>query len=118
MRRWVSVVELPEFMARAAKLMTVEERHALINHLAKNPMAGEVIQGTGGVRKVRWAIGCRGKSGGVRVIYYYYDESLPILLFTLFAKNEKVTLTRGEKADLRQLVRTIVKEHRTKKKER
>ena len=112
---WVSVAELPEFVSRAEKRMTEEERHALIDYLARNPKAGDVIRGTGGIRKLRWAVGGRGKSGGVRVIYYFYDESLPIFLFTVFAKNEKVSLNQSENNELRQLVAAIVKEHKAKR---
>lgn len=113
---WVSVAELPEFVSRAEKRMNEEERHTLIDYVAQNPKAGDVVRGTGGVRKLRWAVGGRGKSGGVRVIYYFYDESMPIFLFTVFAKNERASLSQWEKNELRQLVTAIVKELKANRK--
>jgi hypothetical protein len=60
--------------------------------LASDPECGGVMQGTGGVRKVRVAVGGRGKSGGARVIYYFHgSDLLPILIFAVFTKNEKRT---------------------------
>lgn len=69
---------------------------------------GDVMRGTGGVRKLRWGKGGRGKSGGVRVIYYFHDERLPLYLLTLFAKNEQANLTARERNVLAALVDTLV----------
>ena len=77
-------------------------------YLAAFPKAGDVIPGTGGVRKLRWARGGRGKSGGVRVIYYYHSEKLPLYLLTVFAKGERVDLTQGERNELAGLVDVLV----------
>lgn len=66
-----TVVETPIFQRRAAKLLSDAERSALIEFLARHPESGDEIQGTGGVRKVRFAAGGKGKSAGVRVIYYF-----------------------------------------------
>jgi hypothetical protein len=68
---------------------------------------GEIIQGTGGVRKVRVALPGRGKSGGARVIYYFHSERLPVFALTLFAKNEKADLTAAERNAMAKVVRTI-----------
>ena len=76
--------------------------------VAAFPKAGDVIPGTGGVRKLRWARGARGKSGGVRVIYYYHSEKLPLYLLTVFAKGERVVLTQGERNELAGLVDVLV----------
>ena len=62
--RWISIVEVPEFRRRAAALLGSEELTVLIDYLAANPGSGDLIQGTGGVRKLRWAYGARGKSAG------------------------------------------------------
>jgi len=70
-----SVVETPIFSRRADALLTRDERAELITTLASNPMAGDVIPGTGGVRKLRFGAGGRGKRGGVRVIYYVLNEA-------------------------------------------
>ena len=63
-----TIVELPEFQWRADKLLTVAERISIINYLAQHPASGDLMQGTGGIRKLRWSAQGRGKSGGVRVI--------------------------------------------------
>jgi mRNA-degrading endonuclease RelE of RelBE toxin-antitoxin system len=73
----LTVVETAAFARRAEKLLTAEEHEELILHLALHPESGDEISGTGGVRKVRFASHGRGKSGGVRVIYYFYDENKP-----------------------------------------
>jgi hypothetical protein len=57
------------------------------------------MQGTGGVRKLRWARGGRGKSGGVRLIYYYHSEAMPLYLLTVFAKNEQGESEQAERND-------------------
>ncbi|WP_265306516.1 type II toxin-antitoxin system RelE/ParE family toxin [Verminephrobacter eiseniae] len=57
-------------------------------------------EGTSGVRKLRWRRGGQGKSGGVRVIYYYHDDLMPLYLLTLFAKGDKANLTKAERNDL------------------
>jgi hypothetical protein len=66
-----------------------------------------VLQGTGGLRKLRWAAGGRGKSGGVRLVYYYYDQDMPLFMITLFAKNEKSNLSRTERNELGKLTAVL-----------
>lgn len=105
-----TVVETPEFIKRTEALMDPSSRKEFIDFIAKNPLEGDLIPGTGGVRKIRWA-SCahQGKRGGVRVIYYYHDEDIPIFLFTAYAKNQKANLTMGEKNALRKIIQSIVK---------
>jgi len=104
-----TVVEMNYYAARAAKLLTASERDAVINTVAVDPHQGDLIEGTGGVRKLRFAIGGRGKSGGIRVIYYYYNENTPVFLFSLFAKNEKDNLSKADCNVLAQTVAVIKK---------
>jgi len=73
-------------------------------HLAAHPAAGDLIEGTGGVRKLRWARDGRGKSGGVRVIYYFHSEAMPLYLLTMVAKNERANLSKAERNALAGLV--------------
>ena len=82
----ITIVETRLFADKAEKLLSVAEKDELINFLAANPEAGDVIPGTGGVRKLRFAAEGRGKRAGVRVIYYYYNVRNPILLFTYLVK--------------------------------
>jgi len=92
----ITVAETPEYIRCAARLLSAEERWEVVAYLAANPRAGDLMQGTGGVRKLRWARGGRGKSGGVRVIYYYHSAAMPLYLLTVFGKNEKANLSRAE----------------------
>ena len=76
----------------------------MIDHLAAQPRAGDLIQGTGGIRKLRWARGGRGRSGGVRIIYYFHGDRIPLYLLTVFGKGEKADLSKGERNELAKLV--------------
>ncbi|MDP1930798.1 MAG: type II toxin-antitoxin system RelE/ParE family toxin [Gammaproteobacteria bacterium] len=102
-----TVVELPEYLREADAVLGDKERSAIIEMLARNPTAGILMAGTGGIRKIRWARSGGGKSGGVRVIYYFYNFSMPLFLLTLFAKNDKSNLSRTERNELAQLVLTL-----------
>ena len=102
------IAELPSYMRLAAKLLSQEERQGVIDYLADCPTAGAIMEGTGGVRKLRWGRGSQGKSGGVRVIYYVHDERMPLYLLTLFAKGDKDNLTRAERNELAALVDALV----------
>lgn len=93
----LTVIETSAFVRRAEKLLTSEEYDDLLLYLSMYYKAGDEIPGTGGVRKLRYAMGGRGKSGGVRVIYYFFDELNPILALFLYGKNEQANLTSAEK---------------------
>jgi hypothetical protein len=103
-----TIAELPEFIKAAAKLLSDTERQDLIRYLAENPKAGDLMVGTGGVRKLRWGRGSQGKSGGVRVIYYHHNEGMPLYLLTLFAKNEQANLSHAECNELAGLVDLLI----------
>jgi len=103
----ITVGETPEYVRRATKLLSEPERSELVDYVAANPKAGDLIQGTGGVRKLRWARTGRGKSGGVRVIYYFHSEALPLYLLTMFGKGEKADLSQAERNELAKLVRVL-----------
>lgn len=106
----ITLIETKQFEAKAAKVMSVAEKDDLFDFIARNPKEGKVISGTGGVRKLRFAIEGKGKRGGVRVIYYYYNDRNPVLLFTVFGKNEKSDLTKEEKNTMYGIVQEIKKE--------
>lgn len=107
-REMLTVAELPEYIRRSEKLMSVPERLEIVNYLAAHPKAGELMEGTGGVRKLRWGRGAQGKSGGVRVIYYVHSELMPLYLLTLFAKNERANISKAERNELAYLVELLV----------
>ena len=91
----ITVAELPEYIRGASKLLDADERQDIISYLAAHPKAGDLMESTGGVRKLRWGRGNQGKSGGVRVIYYFHSDLIPLYLLTLFAKNERTNLSKS-----------------------
>jgi len=97
-----TVVETPGFLSAAAKLFTDEERADIVNLLAVDPEAGDVIRGTGGFRKVRVARRGMGKSGGARVIYIFRSTAFPVFLVTVFSKNQKENLSANERNELKK----------------
>ena len=107
-----TIVELPEYKKRVEKLLTDDENKLIISYLAEHPKAGVLMQGTGGVRKLRWAKGGTGKSGGVRVIYYYHNEEVPLFMLSLFGKNEKANLSKAECNTLSQLTKILANNYR------
>ncbi len=97
-------IELGGFSKRRAELLTDDEFKALQEALIINPESGSRMVGTGGFRKLRWASSGKGKSGGVRVIYYNLTASSGRLYLALiYSKNEADNLTAVQKAQLRQL---------------
>ena len=78
--------------------------------LLENPDAGEIMQGTGGIRKLRWALPYKGKSGGIRVLYLDFIIQETIIVFDLFSKGEKENLSKMEKNSLKEIVKLIGKE--------
>ena len=107
----VSVVETAEFVRESLRIMSEAERHSLVTHLAYKPQSGDLIPDTGGVRKLRWKLENKGKRGGARVIYYFYDHSVPLFALTMFAKNERTDLTQGERNAMRQIVATLIESY-------
>ena len=69
------------------------------------------MQGTGGMRKLRWSAQGKGKSGGIRVIYYHHNETMPLFLLTLFGKGEKANLTKAECNQLAKFTSLIMKNY-------
>ena len=111
----ISVVETPEFLSATRKLMSDEERALLVVYLAYNPMSGDLIPGTGGVRKLRWRLEGRGKRGGARVIYFHHSGSLPLFVLTAYAKNEKANLSQQDWNDFHQLTKLLVETFKRRK---
>lgn len=103
-----TIAETKEYINNAKRLLDSIEQQEIVDYLSQHPKAGVLIQGTGGVRKLRWGRHGKGKSGGVRVIYYYHDERIPLYLLTVFGKNYKADLTMDERGQLAQLVKLLV----------
>jgi hypothetical protein len=105
---YIAISELQAFIDDAETIFTRDEYENLVMFLANHPDAGEVIPGTGGIRKVRWPARGQGKRGGARVIYYFRDLNMPVYLLAAYAKGEKINLTAGEKKAMRKAVDLIV----------
>lgn len=106
--RPITVAEVDPFDATARRAgLSEAERAALVEFLAQNPEAGDLIPGTGGLRKLRWAKLGKGKSGGYRAIYYYFSEDVPIYLLAIYGKNQQVDLTAAQKARLTELAEQL-----------
>ena len=104
----ITVAETWPFQKKANQLLSAEERSDLIAFLSENPQSGILIQNTGGIRKLRWAKSGSGKSGGIRVIYYFHSDIMPLYLLTVFGKNEKANISMKEKQMLSKLVKELV----------
>ncbi|MGD9507449.1 MAG: type II toxin-antitoxin system RelE/ParE family toxin [Geminicoccaceae bacterium] len=107
MGKLITVVETSIFARRADKLLSAEERDELVVFLAANPTAGDLIEGTGGVRKVRFAARGKGKSGGVRVIQFFVPEDGPVYALLVYGKGERADMSPNQRAAVARLVRTL-----------
>ena len=114
-----TVVETAAFLNDARSLAVSDaERLAIVAWIAASPAAGEVIEGTGGARKVRFAGRGKGKSGGYRVITFFSGTDIPVFLLNIFAKNEKTDLAPKERRVLRSVLADMVEIYRSGRKSR
>ncbi|MFZ2301586.1 MAG: type II toxin-antitoxin system RelE/ParE family toxin [Gallionella sp.] len=100
-------IETPTFTRLIVGLLDDGEYSKLQTELAKNPDAGDLIRNGGGIRKIRWKRTGTGKSGGIRVIYYWITEDSQILMLVAYPKSIKDDLTDKETAILRNLVKEL-----------
>ncbi len=100
----MKIVETTIFTKKISSLLTEEEYRNLQNELILNPEKGKLIQGSGGLRKIRWGISGRGKSGGVRIIYYLALKKEIILMLLIYPKNEQDNLTSTQLKILKSIV--------------
>ena len=104
-------VEVPMFTKKWKELgLTDEILRDLQNMLLNDPKSGDVIQGTGGLRKIRIPMGNKGKSGGSRVIYVDIELKEVIYFINVYAKNEKDDLTEEEKKAFKAVVKILKEE--------
>ncbi len=106
----IEFIETSIFTRQIKAMATDDELKALQVELIAQPEKGDLIQGTGGLRKVRMATGQQGKSGSARVIYFLATAEV-IYLVLAYAKNEKESLTAAEKAELKKLTQLLKGEH-------
>ena len=98
------IIETPIFTKRLLGVMSDEEYRLLQLHLLNKPDEGTMIQGSGGLRKLRWSAKGHGKSGGVSIIYYWFVAQDTILLLFLYAKNERTDLTSEQLQQLKKVI--------------
>jgi len=100
----MELIETSLFTKQVEASLSDEEYRALQLHLVLHPDVGDVIPGSGGLRKMRWRLQGRGKRGGARVIYYWKNSAGQIFLLFLYPKNERSSLSPAELRTLRKLV--------------
>ena len=105
-----TLVPIGTFEDKARRLLGKAGFDDMLEFLARQPKAGHILQGTGGLRKVRIARPGKGKSGGTRVIYYYHNEDKPMLLLLIYAKADQEIMTAAQKAQLKKHVDAIIDE--------
>ena len=104
----MTAVETEQFLKSSSALMTEQERIELVVFVASNPQSGDLMPGTGGVRKLRWGLQGRGKRGGARVIYYFHNERMPVLLLEAYGKNTKSDLSQAERNAIKKRIPILV----------
>lgn len=109
----LKIKTIPSFDRQAKKLLTVEAQEDLFDYLEAHPEKGDIIAGTGGVRKLRWVTGKnnKGKRGGVRVLYHY-SKNVLIILIMLYSKNDMENITDTEKNELKKLIPELVRKYK------
>jgi mRNA-degrading endonuclease RelE of RelBE toxin-antitoxin system len=111
----ITVAEVRSAARDLDELLTEQEREELVETLAHHPEIGVEIPGTGGLRKFRWKYGGKGKRGGLRVIYFFYNLNMPLYIVAVYRKNEVLRLSKKEESLLMKLVDELVREHATRR---
>lgn len=108
-----AVLETPAFLRDVARSGMSEDEHArIVRSIAENPLRGDIIKGTGGARKVRFAGRGKGKSGGYRVVTYFAADDVPIVLLALIDKGERADLAQAERDSLRRELQGFADDYR------
>lgn len=108
-----TVIETAGFLKDARVVgLSDDEREEIVDFISENPLTGVGIPGTGGARKVRFSAKGKGKSGGVRVITFYSGVDIPVFLLNVFAKGDKVNLTKAECNTLKKILGGIAEAYR------
>ena len=110
-----TVVETPMYLRAAEAICSEADREEIVRTVAAYPEAGDLMPGTGGYRKLRFARSGMGKRGGARVVYLYGGEDLPIFLITVYAKSEKGNLSKAEQNALAKMAKSFFADYRGKR---
>lgn len=98
------IIETPIFTKQICELINDEHYAEFQRQLCQNPESGDIISGTGGLRKIRCSVEGRGKRGGIRIIYYWYTQGDLIYMLLAYPKNQQADLTQQQKQILKKLV--------------
>lgn len=101
------IVCLSGYASQAKRLLSVTEREEMEAAIAADPTAYPIIPRTGGFRKARWGRGSTGKSGGVRVIFYYLVSAQEIYFALIYAKNQQENLSHAQEKELKRITGAI-----------
>jgi hypothetical protein len=107
-----TVVETPTYLKAAEAFLSEADRDEIVRVISAHPEAGDLMPGTGGYRKLRFARSGTGKRGGARVIYLYGGGDLPIFLITVYAKSEKGNLSKAEQNALATMAKSFLADYR------
>jgi mRNA-degrading endonuclease RelE of RelBE toxin-antitoxin system len=110
----VELVRTTNYERRVKDILTKQEQHVAEDNIAHHPKNFPVIPGTGGIRKARASRGNRGKSGGARIVFYFWQLEDIIFLLGIYAKNDKEDLTMDEKVQLKSLVGVLIEVQKEK----
>ena len=98
-----TVIQTPTFLSDSkAAGLSDDERETIVQEISRDPLAGDIMEGTGGCRKLRFPGRGRGKRGGYRTVHYYAGEDVPVLLLALIDKGESENLSKAERNALRK----------------
>lgn len=108
-----TVIELDAFDKGAKEIgLTEDQKHQIKTAIARDPMAGDLIKGTGGARKLRFPLKDRGKSGGCRVVTYFAGDDIPVFLLDVYAKGVRIDLTKAERNELKKELSGLAEDYR------
>jgi hypothetical protein len=106
--RMHTVIETPAFLASVADEQIAEdEREPIVSYMAANPASGEIMPGTGGARKVRFAGRGKGKSGGYRIITFCAANDIPVFLLDVYGKGTRANLSQAQRNELRKTLTAL-----------
>jgi mRNA-degrading endonuclease RelE of RelBE toxin-antitoxin system len=104
----ITIVETHSFQKKSQKFLSESEVDKLKNFLSLNPQSGDIIPGLRGIRKIRWQVNQKGKSGGARIIYFFYNANMPVFLLDIYRKSEKSDMSFKEKKMLNSMVDELI----------
>ena len=104
----ITIVETHSFQKESQKILGESEIDKLKNFLSLNPQSGDIIPGLRGIRKIRWQVKQKGKSGGARIIFFFYNTNMPVFLLDIYRKSEKNDISFKEKKMLNNMIDELI----------